>query len=1068
MIFKKRAVKIVVISLLVLIGIVGIGAIVLVTQQERLVNLAVTEVNKQLKGELVLSKSNISFFKNFPYISIALHDAQFFEDKTKTGKPLFEIDKLYVGFSIADILNERYHVKRLFLQGGHLDLELTKNGTLNLVDALNLSSDTTTTTSTEEKEHTTIQLNKMVIKNMAVSYVDSTGVRVIDDIKDLEATFKTDSTHLLIAVKSDMMVDFTTPRDTVLFRHKHLALDIHADYDKVKKFLDLSSGGVWLNEGSFSLEGTANLGDQKHVDFKVKGDRPDIGLLTAFIPSDVKEVLRPFQYDAQIYFDGFIRGAIGNGELPLVEIAFGCKDAWFLNTMANKKIDELGFKGSYTNGAEHSLRTSEVHIAQVHARPGQGIFDGNFVIKDFTDPHINVQVNADLELQFLGEFLGVDDLEQIKGRIKLSMNFNEMADLDDPDQLLVKLKKGIESELIVENLSMRVPGYPYKIDNLNLHAEMMHGRVTIDSLAMQIGGSDLHLTGSLSDLPSFLHDHSKSVTVAMKANSKRLVLKELLAYDTAKSKNMTEEVHGFNIVAELETSVNELLHPKPLPKGRVEIKDLRASFANYPHAFHDIGAQLMINDTALILRNFKGEIDDSDFQFSGRVVNYQLWMNNFKKGKTQIAFDFKSTHLAMQDILGIVGNEYLPASYSHEELSNIWLRAKADLVYDSSFKFASIMLRNVSGELKKHHLNVKNVRGKFLYGANRIVKVDTLRGTIGNTDFDVNIRLFAGKDKKMRKRTNYFYFKSNRLDLDEINNYDFSGFTSDSPTAQQPVVSDSSQHANAFNIFKIPFPDFDVEVDIGTIKYNSLWLKKVTGRLRMQGDQHIYLDTLSLQVARGSVFMSGYLNGSDPEKIYFNSLLNVTDVDLEKLMIKFDRMGQDMVINKNIKGRVSGTIKSHVRIHPDFVPLINDSKAQLDIAIHHGSLVNFPPIQAVASYFKDKNLNIVRFDTLKNVLTLTNGVLTIPAMNINSSIGFMEISGKQSLDLSMDYSLRIPLKLVTQVGFQALFGKKQAEVDMDQVDAIQYRDKDKNVRFLNIQVKGTPDKYDIALGKVKR
>jgi hypothetical protein len=108
----------------------------------------------------------------------------------------------------------------------------------------------------------------------------------------------------------------------------------------------------------------------------------------------------------------------------------------------------------------------------------------------------------------------------------------------------------------------------------------------------------------------------------------------------------------------------------------------------------------------------------------------------------------------------------------------------------------------------------------------------------------------------------------------------------------------------------------------------------------------------------------------------------------------------------------------------------------------------------------------VRFDTLQNKIDLNNGVLTIPSMTINSSLGFIEMEGTQSLDLEMDYLIRVPLRLVSQVGFQALFGgKKKEEVNPDQVDAIHYRDKDKKVRFLNVRIKGTPQKYDFSLGK---
>jgi len=236
----------------------------------------------------------------------------------------------------------------------------------------------------------------------------------------------------------------------------------------------------------------------------------------------------------------------------------------------------------------------------------------------------------------------------------------------------------------------------------------------------------------------------------------------------------------------------------------------------------------------------------------------------------------------------------------------------------------------------------------------------------------------------------------------------------------------------------------------------------------MQEDHHIYIDTLSTKIAGGTLAMRGHFNGSDPNKIYLRSRIKVDQVDLEKMLLKLDHFGQDVVINKNIKGRVSGQIKSYVRIHPDFVPILDNSKAEVNVSIYKGSLVDFAPMQAVAGYFKDKNLRMISFDTLHNVLTFADGVLNIPSMNINSSLGFVEISGKQSLDLKMEYYIRVPLKMVTKVGFNSLFGKKQEDVDLDQVDAIEYADKDKKTRFMNLRVTGTPSDFKIGLGKDKR
>src|ERR1044072_5231103 len=83
--------------LTVTVALLGaVGYIVLLTQQERFVNLAIGELNKRLKGELSIDESSINLFKNFPQVSIVLHGGRFFADKTRKEKPIYAFDDLYV------------------------------------------------------------------------------------------------------------------------------------------------------------------------------------------------------------------------------------------------------------------------------------------------------------------------------------------------------------------------------------------------------------------------------------------------------------------------------------------------------------------------------------------------------------------------------------------------------------------------------------------------------------------------------------------------------------------------------------------------------------------------------------------------------------------------------------------------------------------------------------------------------------------------------------------------------------------------------------------------------------
>ena len=1068
---RKRLLRLILIPIVVLILLVGLALTLLYTQRQRLVKLAVDELNKRFPGELTVGSSDISLFQNFPYVSIGLNNVQFYPDKQPGARPIYAAERLYMGFSLPDILKQRYRVKALVLKNGYLDLLEEPGGQLNIVEATHMTTDTPATTQKSASD-LDLDIKKLVLKNITVSYFDKEKRQhLVTHIDRIQSSFRDDLRFVDAQLDGKMLTDYTRTGDTTFFRHKHIETDIRFSYEKATRLLKLSEGRIKLEEAVFSISGTADLLHDNLVDFKFSGDKPDFKQLFAFAPESLAKELKHFRYDGDLSFDGRIKGNLGGGRQPLIELSFACKNAWLHNMTANRKLDSLAFKGYYTNGPGHCLQTSELRLLDMNARPGKGVFRGNFVMRDFTDPKIMMQVNSDLELEFIGDFLNIKDLQRITGHINLKMNFKELVDFTSPEKELSELTKGIQSELKVTNLTFRVPNYPYTIEHLNLHANMKGGFVLLDTLDFTLGQSDFHLDGSLTDLPALFHQQEKPVVVKLNARSNKMALKELLHLD--------EEIHDLRLGLSLETSVNELRNPNPLPKGSFRIENFGAAFKNYPHALHDFGGQLTINDTALLLRNFTGGIDSSDIRFSGRVIDYALWFEKVKRGRTQIAFDWKSQRFALHDLLGKTSASYIPKDYQHEVASGVWLRSKIDLRYDSIFRFANIHIANISGTLQQHPIRLDSISGNIKLGTDDFVKIDTLRGRIGNSDFNLSMRLYAGKDTIRRKKENFLQFDSKLLDADQLSNYVATAQaaeqeelsvlrTDDSATTTPAATQAPAARAETFNVFRIPFLDFNAAVTIGRLRYHRLGIKNLATTIRMTASQQLYLDTLNLDIAGGNIGARAHFNGADPNKIYLKSRIRVRDINLQKLLLKADYLGQDYVINKNIQGTLSGEIRSYVQVHPDLTPLIDKCEAQLNVEIRNGLLMNFAPMQAMSAYFSDKNLKMVRFDTLRNVLTFKDGALTIPGMNINSSLGFMEISGTQSLDMHMEYFVRVPLKLVTQIGFHKLFGKKQEEVDPDQVDAIEYRDKDKRVHFINLRISGLPDDYKVNLGKSKK
>lgn len=1087
---RRRLFRLIGLPPLILLILIGIAITLLFTQQQRIVRIAVGDLNQKLPGRLEVNGSEISVFQHFPYISIGLQNVKFFPNKTDSAKAIYEAERLYIGFSLPDILRQKYNVKVISLKNGHLNLIEEPDGQLNIVEASQMRTDDSTAKTTNAKPvNLDLDIKKIVLKNMDISYLDPiAGQHLFTHIDRIQSSFSYNDSLMDGALDGNFIVDFTRPGDTTLLRHKHVSTDIRFSYTKATKLLALPEVRLQLEKALFNLNGTVDLMHDNTVSLQFAGDRPDFKQLFSFAPEQVAEELKHFRYDGVLDFKGTIKGPLKKGVQPRIDLNFSCSNAWLHNTNTKKKLDSLAFTGYFTNGDSMSLKTSLLRVNDIYARPGEGRFRANFTMRDFTDPKIQMQVNSDLELSFFGAFLGIPDLERITGRIMLKMNFNELVDLSQPQQELSELTQGIQSELTVRDLTFRIPDYPYTVDHLNLHADMKAGFVKLDSLVCNIGHSDFRLDGSLEDLPALFHNQQKPVTLNLHAHSRLAVLHELLAKDSAE-RNDQEELRDFNIGISLQTSVNELRHPNPLPKGQLNVHDLNLSFKKYPHDFHDFAGDLTINDTALLLRHLAGLIDSSDIRFGGKVVNYALWFQKVKKGKTTLGFDLKSHELAIADVVGPDGRKYLPKDIYNEVGTNIWLRSKMELRYDSVFQFANIKIANISAAFQQHPYRLDSISGNVKFGTDNFLKIDTLKGKIGNSDFNLSMRLYTGKDTTRRKKENYFRLACNLLDADQINSYvasveqeeqSLAALDAQSAATDAQSATDSSRiiltssagtpsaHARAFNIFQIPFIDFNAAIHIGHLRYNHLGIRNFNAIGRMTANQHLYLDTLTMDIAGGSINASGQFDGSNPAKIMLHSKINAEDVNIEKLLLKLDYLGQDYVINRNLRGSLSGQIQTDMQVHPDLTPLMENTHARIDLEIINGVLINFAPMQALSSYFGDKNLMMVRFDTLRNSLTFQNGILYIPDMNINSSLGYMEIAGQQSMDMHMEYFLRIPLKLVTQAGFHMLFGKKKEEVDPDQVDAIEYRDKEKKFRCMNLKIIGTPDDYKVSLGKAKK
>ena len=196
--------------------------------------------------------------------------------------------------------------------------------------------------------------------------------------------------------------------------------------------------------------------------------------------------------------------------------------------------------------------------------------------------------------------------------------------------------------------------------------------------------------------------------------------------------------------------------------------------------------------------------------------------------------------------------------------------------------------------------------------------------------------------------------------------------------------------------------------------------------------------------------------------------MKIIKADVDQLLFKYENFGQDEVISDYIHGQLSADITGKIRVYPDMVPDLDQSEIHMDVELLNGKLENYEPVLVLSDYLGDKNLSSIRFDTLQNHMDITAGIITIPNMVIESTLGHYELSGEQTLAGDLEYYVRIPWKIIRKGARNKLFGSKKTKKGEIGDDEIIEKDPKKKTRYLNLRIKGTLNDYDIQLRKKRR
>lgn len=1055
-------------AILIPISLIGFTLVYVYQNQQAIVQAEIDALNQGFQGKISVGETHLAPFENFPYISIKVDSVKIFESKEENAYSLLEVAGIYVGLDISDIIQGKIDIKKLLIEDGFFDVVLHKDGTNNLSNAL--------ATQGEEgaSEPLHIHLQNIELRNLDVHKInEDNGMDVEAYIYWAEGGFKSTEGHVAAHIDTGFDLNIMIDGDTTFVKHKHIEFHTDVDFDERTGQLSIAPSDIVTEYADFDLTGTVNTKNKMDLDLEIKGTKPNFDLFIAFAPEEIIPILERYKNAGKIYFNSTIQGPAAFGYSPFVNIDFGASEAFLENTRFGRRVEDMGFEGHFTNGGKRDLSTMEFSMSNMTANLEKGNFIGNVEVKNFEAPDIKMEVDAQFDLDFIAEFLNLNEYEDAAGTVDLKMNFHDIIDLDNPEEVLNNLDQAYYSELTLKNLSINAAQLPAPLKNLNAHMIIKGKRAELDQFKVEFGESDLSMRGYLTDLPAIIHHSDVPVFTHLEIQSDVLDLAEISSFSAEDSTGFDERITDLRLGLSFQASARDFTEAKHLPRGEFFVDSLHAQLKHYPHELHDFHVDLLIDDHDIRIKDFTGYIDKSDFHVDGEVHEYAFWMKDTLNGDVDLDIGIESKLLRLEDIFTYQGENYVPEDYRHEEFDKLALHFSSSMHYkDSELQSIDIDLDKFDAKMHLHPMRFKDFNGRIHYEDEHLL-LENFHAQMGRSIFNVNMDYFLGEDSTVRKRDNYLSLKTNYIDFDQLSNYNLAPPQEKKAIAEveetsQADTADVAEHAEAFNLYELPFTDMRFDVDIGHFIYHRLDLQNIKADLRITQNHYVYVDTLSMHAAGGDFQMKGYFNGSDPKHIYLKPDIDVQHVDLDKLLFKFENFGQDVIVSENLHGELSAKITGNIRVYPDFVPDLDQSEVHMDVEAVNGRLENYDYMLMLSDYFGDKDLSNVRFDTLRNHLDVTNGVLSIPNMTIESTLGHMEISGSQDMNDNIEYYMRIPWKVIKQGARNRIFGSKKNKEDATTEDEIIEVDPNKKVRYLNVNIKGTLDDFDVRIGKKKK
>jgi hypothetical protein len=475
--------------------------------RDRIAQRVKAEANRTLDARVDWRDVGLTFFRNFPNLTLRL------DDLTAVGVGRFEGDTLASIRHLGVVLDLASVVGSVLGGGGKpivvrsIELDQPRLSLLKLEDGTANWDITKKTAEAEGQRQAArpiaISLRRFEIRDAAVAF-DNQQAGLRASLSGFHQSLTGDFSRDLVALQTRARSDTVSLTFAGIPYLNRVKLDLTADIqaDLVKKSFTLKDTELRLNDLRLGVSGSASTaGEQIGLDLAFGAPSTEFRHILSLVPAVYAHDFQSVQASGTIAVSGRVKGAYGDNAFPSFSLDAKVDNGAFRYPDLPLPARDIFVDLSIANPGG-SADSTVVRLERFHLIVGRDPVDASMVLRTpLSDPDVDLRVSGKLDLGDVRRTMKLEGIDELAGTVAADAAVRtRMSYLDTKQYDKVAARGSVD----VGNLKVKGEGLPHPLAIQEASLRLAPQRAELESFKGSIGSSDLQASGSLENLLGFV------------------------------------------------------------------------------------------------------------------------------------------------------------------------------------------------------------------------------------------------------------------------------------------------------------------------------------------------------------------------------------------------------------------------------------------------------------------------------------------------------------------------------------------------------------------------------------